>query len=257
MAPHSIYTLSEAALQAAADLARRNGVPILIHIAEAPFETEQSRARHGLSPVAYLARIGLLGPDVVGAHCIWVDAADVATLLHFDVGSVHSPSSNMKLAAGVMPVVELLAAGNRVGLATDGAASNNSQDLFEEMDLAAKLQKVTRMDPRASGQAGAGDGDDRGRPGAAHGKADRVARTGQESRRDSGRYERTACDADVQRLFAVVYALKGSDVKTVVIDGRLVMEGRRMLTLNEKEILEKAREYQKRIASLHLVPALN
>ena len=99
--------------------------------------------------MAYLARIGLLGPDVVGAHCVWVDAADIAALGRLDVGSVHNPSSNMKLAAGVMPVVELLAAGNRLGLATDGAASNNSQDLFDEMDLAAKLQKISRMDPRA------------------------------------------------------------------------------------------------------------
>src|SRR6202007_1446316 len=126
VAPHSIYTLSEANLQAASALARANGVPILIHIAEAPFETAQSRLRYGLSPVAYLSRIGFLGPDVVGAHCIWVDSADIAALGHFDVGSVHSPSSNMKLAAGGMPVGEMLAVGTRVGLATGGAARNNT-----------------------------------------------------------------------------------------------------------------------------------
>src|SRR4029077_18350230 len=83
VAPHSIYTLSEANLQAAGALARRNGVPILIHIAEAPFETAQSRSRHGLSPVAYLSRIGFLGPNVVAAHCIWVDSADIAALGRF------------------------------------------------------------------------------------------------------------------------------------------------------------------------------
>src|SRR6202451_1073818 len=137
VAPHSIYTCSEKTLQDSAALARRNGAPILIHIAEAPFELEQSRAKHGLTPVAYLGSIGVLGPDVLGAHCIAVNSADIATLAHYGVGCAHNPSSNMKTAAGVMPVIEMLAAGVPVGLATDGAASNNKQDLFEEMDLAA------------------------------------------------------------------------------------------------------------------------
>src|ERR1700685_336905 len=142
VAPHSIYTCSEKTLQEAAALARRNNSPILIHIAEAPFELEQSRAKHGATPVGYLERIGFLGPDVVGAHCIWVDQADIAALAHFNVGCTNNPSSNMKTAAGVMPVPEMLAAGEAIGVATDGAASNNNQDLFEEMDLAAKLQKI-------------------------------------------------------------------------------------------------------------------
>ncbi len=149
VAPHSIYTCSEKTLQDSAALARKNGAPILIHIAEAPFELELSRAKHGLTPVAYLGKIGLLGADVLGAHCIWINAADIATLAHYGVGCSHNPSSNMKTAAGVMPVIEMRAAGVAVGLATDGAASNNNQDLFEEMDLAAKLQKISRMDPRA------------------------------------------------------------------------------------------------------------
>ena len=149
VAPHSIYTCSEKTLEDAAALARKNHAPILIHLAEAPFELEQSREKHGLTPAAYLEKIGVLGPDVLGAHCVWVDAADMATLAHFGVGCSHNPSSNMKTAAGVSPVPEMLAAGVAVGLATDGAASNNNQDLFEEMDLAAKLQKLARMDPRA------------------------------------------------------------------------------------------------------------
>src|SRR5580700_7259388 len=256
VAPHSIYTLSEENLQAAGALARRNGVPILIHIAEAPFETVQSRSRHGLSPVAYLSRIGLLGPDLVGAHCIWVDSADIAALRQFDVGSVHSPSSNMKLAAGVMPVVEMLAAGNRVGLATDGAASNNSQDLFDEMDLAAKLQKVTRMDPRvlpakqvvematingaralhlenAIGSLEPGK------------KADLILV-------DIGPAHATPM-YDVYS--EIVYALKASDVRTVVIAGKIVMKERQMLTLNEKEILAKAQEYKAKIAASLAAPS--
>jgi 5-methylthioadenosine/S-adenosylhomocysteine deaminase len=257
VAPHSIYTLSEANLQAAGALARRNGVPILIHIAEAPFETVQSRSRHGLSPVAYLSRIGLLGPDMVGAHCIWVDSADIAALRQFDVGSVHSPSSNMKLAAGVMPVVEMLAAGNRVGLATDGAASNNSQDLFDEMDLAAKLQKVTRMDPRVLPAKQVLEMATINGARALH-LEKQIGSLEEGKKADLILVDTNGPHATpMYNVYSqLVYALKGSDVRTVVIDGKLVMEDRRMLTLNEKEILEKAHTYQKRVVALHSVPVM-
>ena len=258
VAPHSIYTLSEANLQAACALARRNGVPILIHIAEAPFETAHSRSRHGLSPVAYLQRIGLLGPDVVGAHCVWVDSADIAALGHFDVGSVHNPSSNMKLAAGVMPVVDMLAAGNRLGLATDGAASNNSQDLFDEMDLAAKLQKVARMDPRALPAKQALEMATIRGAHALHMEKE-IGSLEDGKRADLILVDTTGPHATpMYNVYSqLVYALKGSDVKTVVIDGKLVMENRRLLTLNEKEIIEKAHQYQKKVVALHSVPAMS
>jgi len=224
VAPHSIYTLSEKNLQAACALARRNGVPILIHVAEAPFETAQSRSRHGLSPVAYLERIGLLGPDVVAAHCVWVDSADIAALGRFDVGSVHSPSSNMKLAAGVMPVVEVLAAGNRLGLATDGAASNNSQDLFEEMDLAAKLQKVARMDPRALPAKQVLEMATIRGAQALH-LEKQIGSLEEGKRADLILVDTTGPHAaPMYNVYSqLVYALKGSDVRTVVIDGKLVM----------------------------------
>jgi 5-methylthioadenosine/S-adenosylhomocysteine deaminase len=258
VAPHSIYTLSEANLQAASALARANGVPILIHIAEAPFETAQSRLRYGLSPVAYLSRIGFLGPDVVGAHCIWVDSADIAALGHFDVGSVHSPSSNMKLAAGVMPVVEMLAVGNRVGLATDGAASNNSQDLFDEMDLAAKLQKISRMDPRALPAKQALEMATIGGARALH-LEKQIGSLEEGKKADLILVDTNGPHATpMYNVYSqLVYALKGSDVKTVIIDGKLVMEDRRMLTLNEEEILEKAHAYQKRVAALHSAPVMS
>jgi 5-methylthioadenosine/S-adenosylhomocysteine deaminase len=256
VAPHSIYTVSEKNLQAAAALARRNGVPILMHIAEATFETAQSRAKHGLSPVGYLERIGLLGPDVVGAHCIWVDAADIAVLARFGVGCIHSPSSNMKLASGVMPVAEMLAAGEPVGLATDGAASNNSQDLFEEMDLAAKLQKIAHMDPRSLPARQVLEMATIGGARALH--LEKQIGSLEEGKKadlilvDTGGPHATPMYNVYSQL---VYALKGSDVKTVVIAGKVVMEDRRMLTLNEQEILAKAREYQKKIAAWHSAPA--
>jgi 5-methylthioadenosine/S-adenosylhomocysteine deaminase len=255
--PHSIYTCSEKTLQDSAALARRNGAPILIHIAEAPFELQQSREEHGATPVAYLERIGLLGPDVVGAHCVWVNGADIAALAHFGVGCINNPSSNMKTAAGVMPVIEMLAAGEPVGLATDGAASNNNQDLFEEMDLAAKLQKITRMDPRALPAEQVVEMATIGGARALHlDKQIGSLETGKKA--DLILFDTGAPHAvPMYNVYSeLVYASKASDVRTVVVGGKLVMEDRRMLTLNESEILAKAQEYRKKIsASLANTPA--
>jgi 5-methylthioadenosine/S-adenosylhomocysteine deaminase len=250
VAPHSIYTCSEKTLEDSAALARKNGAPILIHIAEAPFELEQSRAKHGLTPVAYLGKIGVLGPDVLGAHCIAVNSADIAMLAHFGVGCSHNPSSNMKTAAGVMPVVEMLAAGVPVGLATDGAASNNNQDLFEEMDLAAKLQKISRMDPRALPAAQVVEMATIGGARALH-LEKRIGSLEAGKQADLIVVDTSAPHATPMYNFysELVFALKATDVRTVVIAGRVIMDERKMLTLNEDEILQKAREYQKRIAA--------
>jgi 5-methylthioadenosine/S-adenosylhomocysteine deaminase len=250
VAPHSIYTCSEKTLQDAAALARRNGAPILIHIAEAQFELEQSREKHGATPVAYLERAGILGPDVIGAHCIWVDQADIATLAHFNVGCINNPSSNMKTAAGVMPVPEMLAAGEPIGLATDGAASDNSLDLFEEMDLAAKLQKVARMDPRALPAKQVVEMATINGARALHlEKIIGSLETGKKADLilvDIGAPHATPMYDVYSEL---VYASKATDVRTVVIAGNIVMRDRRMLTLDEKEILAKAEEYKKKVTS--------
>lgn len=248
VAPHSIYTCSEKTLQDAAALARRNHAPILIHIAEAPFELQQSREKHGLTPVAYLERIGLLGPDVVGAHCIWVDADDIAILAHFNVGCIHNPSSNMKTAAGVMPVVEMLAAGEPIGLGTDGAASNNDQDMFEEMDLAAKLQKISRGDPRALPAEQVVEMATIGGARALH-LDKQIGSLEAGKKADLIVVDTSAPHATpMYNVYSqLVYALKASDVRTVVIGGKIVMEDRRMLTLDEPAILAKAREYKQSI----------
>jgi 5-methylthioadenosine/S-adenosylhomocysteine deaminase len=258
VAPHSIYTVSTENLKAAAALARRNGVPILIHLAEAPFESELSRKKHGGSPVSYLESIGLLGPDVVAAHCIWVDPNDIATLVRLGVGSIHNPSSNMKLASGVMPVVDMLAAGEPVGLATDSAASNNNQDLFQEMNIAAKLQKVTRMDPRALTAKQAVEMATIGGARALHmdrkigsleiGKQADLVLIGTGATHSTPMYNVYS---------QLVYALNAHDVRTVVIAGKIVMEDRVMVTMNKPEILAKAHQYQRKVtASLFAPPAI-
>jgi 5-methylthioadenosine/S-adenosylhomocysteine deaminase len=250
VAPHSIYTLSTDTLKKAAALARSQGVPILMHIAEAPFESERSRAQHGGSPVNYLERIGLLGADVVGAHCVWVDATDIATLLRCGVGTVHNPSSNMKLASGVMPVVDLLTAGVPVGLATDSAASNNNQDLFQEMNVAAKLQKVTRMDPRALPARQVVEMATIGGARALHldkqigslevGKQADIVLIGTGATHSTPMYNVYS---------QLVYALNAHDVLTVVIAGKIVMEVRVMMTMDKPAILAKAHEYQRKVAA--------
>src|SRR5215469_6892257 len=138
-APHSIYTCSKKTLQDAAALARKYHAPILVHVAEMKKEWEDSEKANGMSPVAYLEKAGVLGPDVVAAHCIFVDGADRTLLAQRGVGCVHNPSSNMMIASGVSPEPEMRAAGVAVGLGTDGpAGSNNDLDLMEEIDLAAK-----------------------------------------------------------------------------------------------------------------------
>jgi 5-methylthioadenosine/S-adenosylhomocysteine deaminase len=248
VAPHSIYTCSEELLKQATALARENQAPLLIHLAEAPFEMEKSRKEHGLTPVQYLARIGLLGPNVLGAHCIWLDQADIRTLAHFGVGCSYNPSSNMKTAAGLMPAVELLAAGVPVGLATDGPASNNTQDMFEEMDLAAKEQKFARMDPKAL---------------VAQQVVEMATITGARAlhlERQIGSLE-VGKKADLivvdtsaphatpmyNVYSAIVYSLKSSDVRSTIVGGKVLMEDRRMLTLDEPAILAKAAEYAAQI----------
>jgi 5-methylthioadenosine/S-adenosylhomocysteine deaminase len=255
-APHSMYTCSAKTLQEAAALARRNHAPILIHVAEAPFELQLSREKYGITPVGYLAREGILGPDVTGAHCVWVDQADIATLVQYGVGCTNNPSSNMKTAAGVSPVVDMLAAGAAVGLATDGAASNNNQDMFEEMDLAAKLQKITRMDSRALPAEQVVEMATIGGARAVH-LEKLIGSLEAGKKADLIVVDTTAPHATpMYNVYSqLVYALKATDVRSVVIGGKMVMEDRKMLTLDETAILVKANKYKKQIEKSLEAPA--
>ena len=251
VAPHSIYLCSPKALHDAQALAQKYHAPILIHIAEIKKELDDSLAKNHATPVAYMNRLNLLGPDIIAAHCVWVNASDSKLLAAHNVGCVHNPSSNMMLASGVAPVTEERAAGVAVGLGTDGpSGSNNDLDLMEEMDLAAKLQKVTKNDPRALGAK------------------DVLAMATIEGARaihlekEIGSLE-PGKKADVILIgldqpsavpmydvySQLAYALKASDVETVVIGGRIIMRNRQLLTLRESEIIAKAREYGRRVSA--------
>jgi len=248
-APHSIYTCSQKTLQDAAALARKYNAPILIHVAEMKKELDDSRAQNGMTPVQYLDKIGVLGADVVAAHCIFVDETDRKILAQRKTGCVHNPSSNMMLASGVAPVPELRAAGVALGLGTDGpAGSNNDLDLMEEMDLAAKLAKITRMDPRALGAQAVVEMATIDGARALHmekeigslevGKKADLILIGLDAPNAVPMYD----------IYAqLAYALKGSDVETVVIGGRVVMRDKKVLTVDEAAVIAKAREYKNKI----------
>jgi 5-methylthioadenosine/S-adenosylhomocysteine deaminase len=249
-APHSIYTCSEKTLRDAAALARKYHAPILIHVSEMKKEWEDSLKQHGMSPVQYLEKLGILGPDVLAAHCIFVDEADRKTLAQRQVGCVHNPSSNMMIASGVSPVPEMRAAGVAVGLGTDGpAGSNNDLDLMEEIDLAAKLAKISKLDPLAINAKAVVE------------MATIDGARALHMEREIGSLE-VGKKADVVVIdlndphavpmydvySQIAYSLKGSDVETVIIGGRVVMRDRKLLTVNQQAAVNKAREYRKSIS---------
>ena len=250
-APHSIYTCSQKTLQDSAALARKYKAPILIHVAEMKKEWDDSQKQHGMSPVQYLDKLGILGPDVVAAHCIFVDEADRKTLAEKRVGCVHNPASNMMIASGVAPVPEMLAAGVAVGLGTDGpAGSNNDLDLMEEIDLAAKLAKVTKNNPLTLNAKAVVEMATIEGARALHLENE----TG--SLEPGKKADIIILDLDAPNavpmydIYAqIAYSLKANDVKTVIIGGRVVMRDRKLLTVDEQQVISKAREYGKSVAA--------
>jgi 5-methylthioadenosine/S-adenosylhomocysteine deaminase len=245
VAPHSPYTCSADTLKKCVALAARYKAPILIHLAETEAETGQVRQKQNdpslRSPAAFLDQIGLLGPHTVAAHAVWVDDADIALLRKSGTGVAHNPSSNMKLASGAAPVVKMLAAGVAVGLGTDGAASNNDLDMFEEADLASKLAKLHSGDPRAlpATQALAM---------ATIIGARAIGLEGEIGSLEPGKRAdlitvrlRTPHSVPLYVLQSqLVYATKACGVEDVVVEGKLLMRSRRVLTLDENKILDEA-----------------
>src|SRR5258706_92394 len=249
VAPHSIYTDSEKTLKDSAALARKYNAPILIHVGETKKELNDSREKSGTTPVQYLDKLGIVGPDVLAAHCVWVDETDRKILAQRQVGCVHNPSSNMMLASGVAPVIEERAAGIAVGLGTDGAAgSNNDLNLMEEMDLAAKLQKITKIDPRALGAKTVVE--------MATIEGARALHMDKEigSLETGKRADLIIIGLDAPNAVPMydvyaqlAYALKGSDVETVIIGGRMVMRDRKLLTVDEPSVIAKAKEFKGKV----------
>ena len=244
VAPHAVYTLDGATLTAARALARRHGVPTLIHLAETRDEATTSQERFGASPVAYLDTLGFLGAGVLAAHGVWVSEAESALLRARGVGVSHNPESNMKLASGIAPVMMYLKQGVALGLGTDGAASNNDLDMFEAMRTASLLQKVATGDPRALGARAALEMATIG--GArALGMADRIGSLEPGKRADLVVVGMTAARQTplYDPVSHLVYSTRGDDVRTTIVHGRVLMRDRQVLTLDEAAVLRAAREW--------------
>jgi 5-methylthioadenosine/S-adenosylhomocysteine deaminase len=251
VAPHAIYTNSAETLKAARALANKHNAPFIIHLSETKKENDDSQAQNHMSPTRYLDSLGALTGRTLAAHAVWVDEADMAILKQRNTGVAHCPSSNMKLASGVAPIVRMLELGLAVGLGPDGpAGSNNDFDLFEEMDLAAKLQKVTTMNPQAlpataalematiRGARALGMEKEIGSLEAAK-KADAIM----------VRIDRPNAVPLYDAVSQMVYALKAGDVRDVMVNGKPVVRDGRILTLNQALVLQKAEEYRAKISA--------
>jgi 5-methylthioadenosine/S-adenosylhomocysteine deaminase len=256
VAPHAPYTNSPETLRLAAALARKHKAPILIHLSETKRENDEIQWKYGATPSEHLESLGVLGPDVLAAHCVWLSDDDIRLLARRDVGCSHNPSSNMMLASGAAPVGKMLAAGLRLGLGTDGAAGNNDLNMFEEMDLAAKLQKIARMDPQALSAQQAVELATIGGARALH-MEESIGSLEAGKRADVIVAGLNAAHAvpSYNIYSTIVYTLKASDVEAALIHGRIVMQQRRVLTLDENEVLAKAKEYAARVKESLRSPA--
>ncbi|HEY8226620.1 MAG TPA: amidohydrolase [Pyrinomonadaceae bacterium] len=248
IAPHAPYTVSEEHLKAVRAFSDRTGAPIVTHISETKREVDDSLKAKGASPVVYLQRIGFLNDRVIAAHMVWPSADEIEILKRAGVGVVHNPQSNMKLASGVAPVPKMMSAGVRVGLGTDGAASNNDLSMWEEMDTAAKLHKVFSGDPKVMSAEQAFElATIRGAE-ALHMEKE-IGSIEPGKRADVVIVNRDSLNQiPFYNIYSdLVYATKASDVETVIINGKIVMRDRRLLTLDEAAIKEGARVFRERI----------
>jgi len=248
IAPHAPYTVSEQHLKAVRAFADRTGAPIVTHVSETKKELDDSLKDKGASPVAYLDRIGFLNNRVIAAHVVWPQGSDIEILARRGVGVVHNPQSNMKLASGVAPIPKMMTENVLVGLGTDGAASNNDLNMWEEMDTVAKLHKVFSGDPKViSAQQAFELATIRGAA-ALHLEKD-IGSLEKGKRADILVIDRdTLNQIPLYNVYSdLVYATKASDVETVIINGRIVMRNRRLLTLNETTVKAEARAFRDRI----------
>jgi 5-methylthioadenosine/S-adenosylhomocysteine deaminase len=246
---HSVYTCSPGLLTRCRDLAAEYKAPWVIHLSETREEIEAVSQRYGRTPVDHLENLGLLSPDLIACHCVWLTEAEMDLLAERGVRVAHNPESNMKLASGVAPIPDLLKRGVPVGLGTDGCASNNNLDLFREMDFAAKLHKVHRLDPTAMPAEAVLEM-------ATLGSARVLGMEKEVGSLEPGK-KADVIVVDLNRphlqpvynvVSQLVYSAAGADVRDVVIDGRIVMQNRRLLTLDEEQILAEARLWGKKIA---------
>jgi 5-methylthioadenosine/S-adenosylhomocysteine deaminase len=241
IAPHSMYTLDAATLKTIRAAADREKAPVIIHLAETRDEVKVARDKYKTTPTGFLESIGFWGPRTLAAHGVHVTPADIRILAKRRVGVSHNPESNMKLASGTAPVPDMQSAAVTVGLGTDGAASNNDLDMFEAMRQAAFLHKLQRNDPRVLPAATAlrmatidgarAIGMDKELGSLEAGKRADVIVVSMRGARQTPMYD---------PISHLVYLSRGDDVRTTIVNGKVLMRDRRVLTLDEKTVLEDA-----------------
>ncbi len=242
---HSPYTCSAGTLKNAKKLAQKEGVHFFIHVAETKGEVQQAMKMHGKSPVNYLNSLGILDEETVCVHCVWLTEEEMNILAETKTKVSTCPESNMKLASGIAPLKELIGHGITTGLGTDSCASNNNLDLFSEMDTCAKIHKVTQFDPTALPanqvlkMATIGGA-------AVLGQQKEIATLAPGKNADI-----IMINLNQPHLVPfynpdlLVYAAKGADVTTVIINGRLVMQERKILSFDLEETMTRVKEMSK------------
>ena len=248
VAPHSMYTNDKATLLACVELARRYDVPVIIHLAETADEVRIAREKYQATPVGYLESIGFWGPRTLAAHGVWVTDEDIRVLKKHGVGVSHNPESNMKLASGTAPVTKYLAAGVALGLGTDGAASNNDLDMFEAMRQASFLAKHATKDPTAVPAPTALDlatiggakalGMDKQIGSLEPGKHADLITVSMRAARQTPLYD------PVSHL---VYVTRGDDVRTTIVNGKVLMKDRQVRTLNRASVIADANRLAQKV----------
>jgi 5-methylthioadenosine/S-adenosylhomocysteine deaminase len=248
IAPHAPYSTNPEIIRACVDLAKEFDVPLHIHISETAFEVENMRKEQGMPVIPYVKKLGLFEAKVIAAHCVHIDTGEIRTLQHANAGVSHNPSSNLKLASGFAPVQKMLADGLNVGIGTDGPASNNDLDMFEEVRLASFVAKAASNDPTVLPAATALTMATRLGARALHlgditgsleiGKRADLILVDTNPLHNTPRFKR-----DPQNAYAqLVYASKSTDVTDVMVNGKWLMRNHQLLTVNEGELIAQARE---------------
>ena len=240
---HSAYTCSGETLQKAKVLSADAGLRFQIHAAETQVEVRQMRQEYKTTPIGYLDRLGILDENTLLVHCVWIDEADIDRIAKHKACISHNPESNAKLAAGIAPVPQILKAGIALGLGTDGCASNNNLDLFHEMDIAAKIHKAETHDPTTMNARTVVEM-------ATIGSARAIGLDDQIGSLEKGK------QADViiienrsphltpmyHPASHIVYAAKSTDVRDVIVAGRVLVRNRQILSLDVEQIMSKVNE---------------
>jgi len=248
--PHANYTLNAEQLRDTRRAAMALGVPISIHVSESPFELQYSKDTFGKTSIEFYESIGFFEGPTIAAHVVWPTEAEIQILAERKVGVIHNPTSNMKIASGISPVTDMLHAGVRVGIGTDGAASNNDLDLWEEMRLASFLQKVEQMNPQvlpattvltmatSGGATAIGLGDKIG-----------SLEVGKQADLIQVAFDDVHHVPTYDVISHLVYVTDEQDVASVVVDGKVLMRDRELLTIDTERVAVEAKALAAKIQS--------